>query len=140
MHREDFISSRQRFRNAWNRNNTIIVWAALVVFALMMAASVLVPIQDRWIFVVATAGLLLAVLIFSSRINESLLRGTDMKCPHCQTIFYEGRAEIVLASGNCPECGQQVIREATPLIESPSSDGTGLSKTTPHTRRDPSDA
>ena len=72
---------------------------------------------------VAAVGLL-GVLIFSATINSRLLKDSEMKCPNCKVIFFEQRSDVVMASGNCPECGFQVITEsgaAMPAIEATAS-------------------
>jgi predicted RNA-binding Zn-ribbon protein involved in translation (DUF1610 family) len=76
-----------------------------------MAASLSVPSHDRWAFAIVAAVGLLGVLIFSSTINARLLKDSEMKCPNCKVIFFEQRSDVVMASGNCPECGFQVITE-----------------------------
>ena len=44
---------------------------------------------------------------------KSVVDRTLPRCPHCQRVLRETRAEIVIASGNCPCCGKPVIEQCS---------------------------
>ncbi len=134
MNRIAFNSLREQFRRDWSRNHSIIVWCALAVFCIVMTASLSVEPQERWAFAIVAAAGLLGVLIFSTSINARLLRDSRMKCPNCDVIFFEHRSDVVMASGNCPECGYQVITESSAAAP-PSAAAESRSTSDPHAER-----
>jgi predicted RNA-binding Zn-ribbon protein involved in translation (DUF1610 family) len=131
VQRSAFQSLREQFRREWSRNHSVIAWSAIAIFCAIMAASLTVEPPQRWSFAVAAAVGLLGLLVFSANINARLLRDTKLKCPNCRVMFFEERANVVMASGNCPECGFQVITESSPLAMPDSAGETRSSRNSP---------
>jgi hypothetical protein len=80
-----------------------------MVFVSLTALALLFPLQHRWLASLLTGAVLMVVLLLSARRTSRMHKNTDLRCPSCTTVLLTHHADIVVASGACPNCGHPVL-------------------------------
>lgn len=113
MKRSEFKEKQEACRTRCQR----FVWVVLIPFAAIAAAipglpaddSARLPFTPRIVFSLAGVIIGIALTVWIGVRNRRLQRAYEQRCPHCGKAYAGLNGMIVLASGRCGYCGQQII-------------------------------
>lgn len=112
MRLDTFIERRAQHESADAAFNRKIAWAAVITFVLFTLAALLVPLQHRWLASIGIAIALASIVAVSSLRTSRINKTTTLRCPSCGSALLGLRADIVVSSGTCPNCGKRVFEPA----------------------------
>ena len=121
--RDDFAALAAEFRRKSRGKVDILLGLAFVGVMVLGARIASIGQARRWSDALAwgllalTWGVASIPLIVGWKWRRRLLKSLSLLCPHCgaplvDTLRQAGRAELVVATGACPECSGAIFPEA----------------------------
>jgi hypothetical protein len=116
-----YVSESAKY-NKWEIGGVL---GGLSLAVLLMSAAPTMGLAHRWdsVFFFGGWGIALAVMFVGRRRRRAALTGLQIECANCGTPFMDAprfllpnrikvaqaRADIIIATGSCPSCGQEFI-------------------------------